>query len=300
VNEYELESETVGREAPQAVTVITGYAGAGKSTALKIFEDEGYFSVENLPIFLLPQLVNGLAARNPGDRLAVVMDSRDASFLGEFQAVFARLQQEAKPITLLFLEASQEVLLRRYSQARRVHPRAEGGSVRDGIHKEREELKVIRQAADWVINTSELTPHELRRRLEEQFAGPHRRPLQITFTSFGFKHGPPVEADLLFDSRFLPNPYFVPDLKGLTGLEAKVANYVLRNEEARRFLDLVGSLLAFLIPQYRREGKSYLTIGIGCTGGRHRSVAVIEHLAKLTGAAVEEEIRICHRDLDRN
>lgn len=282
---------------PFATTVITGYAGAGKSTALKVFEDEGHFGVENLPAFLLPELVHGFAAREraPG-RLAVVMDSRDRAFLREFQAVFARLQ----PLTLLFLEASEEVLLRRYSQVRRVHPHADGGSVREGIRREREELRVLRQSADWIIDTSELTPHDLRRLLVEELGeDAEGRPLMITFISFGFKNGPPVEADLLFDARFLPNPFFVPALSGLTGLESAVATHVLENEEAQRFLDLLQALLAFLIPQYRREGKRYLTIGIGCTGGRHRSVAVSERLAKLIEAVVGGKIRVCHRDLDR-
>jgi RNase adapter protein RapZ len=283
-----------------ATTVITGYAGAGKSTALNVLEDEGHYCVENLPAFLLPELVNGLAARNDhGGRLAVVMDSRDADFPREFQAIFARLQAAARPLTLVFLEASEEVLLRRYSQMRRVHPRAGGDPVREGIRREREELRVLRQAADRIVDTSALTPHQLRLHLLEQLGGPGRRPLRISFTSFGFKHGPPVEADLLFDVRFLPNPYFVPEMSGRTGLEPEVAAYVLDNEAARRFLDLVRPLLAFLIPQYRQEGKTYLTVGIGCTGGRHRSVAMTEKLAKLTGAVAGETIRICHRDLER-
>nr|MDA8164566.1 RNase adaptor protein RapZ [Desulfobacteraceae bacterium] len=222
----------MGLNSSIATTVITGYAGAGKSTALKVLEDEGHYCVENLPAFLLPELVNGLAAR-PGHsgRLAVVMDSRDADFPREFQAVFDQLRAAARPFTVLFLEASEEVLLRRYSQMRRVHPRAGDGPVREGIRREREELKVLRLAADRIIDTSALTPHELRRQLIDQIvADPARRPLQIRFTSFGFKHGPPVEADLLFDVRFLPNPYFVPELSGRTGLEPEVAAYVLDNE----------------------------------------------------------------------
>jgi UPF0042 nucleotide-binding protein len=281
--------------------VITGYAGAGKSTALKVFEDEGHYCVENLPAFLLPELVNGLAARGSHrGRLAVVMDCRDAAFLQEYRAIFDRLQAETRPLTLLFLEASEEVLLRRYSQMRRVHPLAGGGSVREGIHREREELQVIRRAADRIIDTSELTPHELRRCLLAQLAGaPASRPLQVTFTSFGFKHGPPVEADLLFDVRFLPNPYFVAELSDRTGLEAEVAAYVLENDEARRFLDLLQPLLAYLVPAYRQEGKKYLTIGIGCTGGRHRSVAVAEELARRMRLA-GEGVRASHRDLARS
>jgi RNase adapter protein RapZ len=282
-----------------ATLVITGYSGAGKSTALRIFEDQGFYCVENLPIFLLSDLIGGLAKRGDGQRpLAVVIDIRDSAFPGSFFEVLDRWRSSKQPPILLFLEASEEVLLRRYSQMRRVHPLASGRSLRDALRLEREQLAQLRQLADEAIDTSDLSPRELRRHLLHRIgsrAGGHD--LQISFISFGYKFGPPKEADLLLDVRFLPNPFFVPALSGRSGLEPEVADYVLDNETAHCFLSHIRPLLEFLIPQYRREGKAYLTIGVGCTGGRHRSVAVVEELTRNFREAGEATL-IHHRDLD--
>jgi RNase adapter protein RapZ len=284
-----------------ATTVITGCSGAGKSTALKAFEDRGFYCVENLPLFLLADLAAGLAAREDNPRrIAVVTDIRDPAFPQSHADTFAHWRAAARPLTILFLEASEEVLLRRYSQMRRVHPLATGRSLREGLRLEREQLADIRLIADQIIDTSNLTPRDLHRHLLHWIGiREGERDLQISFISFGYKYGPPLEADLLFDVRFLPNPYFVPVLSAKSGLEAEVAGFVIENDDTRRFLDLLRPLLTFLIPQYRREGKAYLTVGIGCTGGRHRSVAMVEELTRSLRAA-GEEVRVCHRDLDRS
>jgi RNase adapter protein RapZ len=284
-----------------SITLITGYSGAGKSTALKVFEDQGYYCVENLPGFLLAELVEGLAVRggNPS-RIAVVTDIRDPAFPRAHIAILSRWRAEGRAVTVLFLEASEDMLLRRYSQVRRVHPLATSKALREGLRLEREQLTLLRESADCIIDSSDFTVHELRQRLLDQISSrPEERILRISFISFGYKHGPPVEADLLFDVRFLANPYFISELTAKSGLEADVATYVLDNDCARNFFSLLLPLLAFLIPQYRREGKAYLTIGIGCTGGRHRSVAVAEEMARVLGAAGERVI-LAHRDLARN
>jgi RNase adapter protein RapZ len=285
---------------PAAATiVITGLAGAGKSTALKLFEDQGYYCVENLPAFLLTQLVEGMAPRMSAARIAVVIDARDSAFAGNHARIFNRWRELSTPFTVLFLEASEETLLRRYSQERRVHPLTAGKSLREGIRLEREQLAGLRESADLVLDTTDCTPHELRRQLLARFASRQaERAMQISFLSFGFKYGSPAEADLVLDVRFLPNPFFIPALSAKSGLEAEVASYVLENELARQFFSLISPLLTFLIPQYHREGKAYLTIGIGCTGGRHRSVAVAEELAGPV-KRTWESVRISHRDLGR-
>ena len=285
---------------PVHLTIITGYSGAGKSTALNAFEDEGYYCVDNLPVFLLPGLVEGLTDRGPYPRrLAVVMDSRDPAFHLDHAPVFERLTGQAT-CRMLFLHASEQALLRRYSQLRRVHPLARSGSLRAGIRAEREQLASLRQEADQLLDTSEFSPHDLRRCLREHFIAPGDGSLvRVSLLSFGYKHGLPEEADLVFDVRFLPNPYFVPDLSPRTGLEPEVAAYVLDNEVAGQFLEHLRPLLAFLLPHYRQEGKAYLTVGIGCTGGRHRSVAVVEALKQVAGQT-GFPVSVVHRDLHRD
>lgn len=281
-----------------SATVITGLSGSGKSTALKALEDLGYYCIDNLPAFLLPELLRGVESRAPQyGRLALVMDARDALFLSSHQEIFARLAENGYTIAILFLEAREELLVRRYSEMRRRHPLAGAGTVRDGIAREREELAAIRRLAHQIVDTSELTPHELRRQVGERYSREHEgHRLHLNLLSFGFKHGPPAEAEILFDVRFLPNPYFVPSLKSGNGLKAEVANYVLENETCREFLAHLLPLLFFLLPQYQKEGKNYLTIGIGCTGGQHRSVAIAEALKeRLAGAGNSVSVR--HRDM---
>ncbi len=282
------------------VVMVSGLAGAGKGAALRTLEDIGYYCIDNLPTFLLPELLAAVAARVEGPRrLAIGMDLRDASFPDSFPALLPALRRDYD-LEFLFIEADDAALLRRFSEMRRPHPLAADTTVRDGIARERQLLAGVRPLADCCIDTSVLPPQGLRQRLRERFgedavAG-EAGGLRVILLSFGFKHGVPMEADLLFDARFLPNPHYVPDLRPHTGREPEVAAFVLDHDEARRFLDLLGELLAFLIPLYRREDKATLTIGIGCTGGRHRSVAVAEAVADRLAATVITPL-VVHREL---
>jgi len=268
--------------------LITGLAGAGKSTALRALEDAGFYCIDNLPVRLLDNL---LASEPPveDERLAVVMDLRDPAF-GEtaLRAVNARM---------VFLEADDGALIQRFQEGRRRHRLAAGGRISDGIAAERRLLAPVRAMAHHVLDTSGLSPHQLKQMVLSLVGGATE--LQVWITSFGFKKGPPPEADMVLDVRFLPNPYFEEELRERTGREAEVADYVLESAQARRFLELLLPLLAWLIPQYRQEGKSYFTLAIGCTGGRHRSVAVVERLAALLGGQ-GLAARIFHRELPEN
>ncbi|MDA8160888.1 MAG: RNase adapter RapZ [Desulfobacteraceae bacterium] len=278
----------------QRLILLTGMSGAGKTTAVKALEDAGFYCIDNLPSFLLPALLADARDRPQLTRLGLVMDARDQGFADAGAALIESLKQDGRQVSVIFLEASDETLLRRYSEMRRRHPFA-SPSLRAGIQGERLRLAAIRALADLVIDTTRLTPHGLRSEMLRDAQGLPQT-LQVGLISFGFKHGPPQEADLILDVRFLPNPYFVPGLRPLTGLDEAVAAFVLNTDPAREFLNRLLPLLRFLIPQYRREGKSYLTIGIGCTGGQHRSVAVAERLRQ----ALKEEtdnLFVSHRDL---
>jgi len=273
--------------------LLTGMSGAGKTTAIKALEDAGYYCIDNLPSFLLPGLLEDTGERPEFSRLALGMDARDQGFVSNSQGILSLLKAYDQQLTTIFLEADDQVLLRRYSEMRRRHPFATP-SVRAGILTERGLLAGIKARADLVIDTSRLTPHGLRSEMLRDAHAPHL--LQVGLVSFGYKHGIPQEADVLFDVRFLPNPFFVPELKPLTGQDPAVAAFVLESDLTREFLDRLLPLLTFLIPQYQREGKSYLTIGIGCTGGQHRSVAIAERLRLLLKAQTET-VFITHRDL---
>ena len=280
--------------SPQLI-LLTGLSGAGKSTASKALEDVGFFCIDNLPAVLLPELLAKVLKTSQG-RLALVMDTRDPEFLRNYKEIFHKLAAGEFEFTIIFLEAADQVLLRRYSAMRRRHP-ASQDSVREGIERERRQLSPIRELANSIIDTSAMTPHDLRGSMLREYDQAGRHGLRIGMLSFGFKKGPPQEADLLFDVRFLANPYFVAELKELSGLNHSVADYVLENPAAREFIDRLVALLRFLIPQYEKEGKTYLTIGIGCTGGHHRSVAVAELLSKILrrdGCSIS----INHRDLE--
>lgn len=276
------------------IILLTGMSGAGKTTAVKALEDVGFYCIDNLPSFLLPGLLKDANRRPELARMALGMDARDQGFVTASQAIIDQLKSSGHQLTIIFLEADDQVLLRRYSEMRRRHPFA-SPSVRAGIEAERMLLAAVKAQADLVIDTSRLTPHGLR---SEMVKDAHRAPqaLQVGLVSFGFKHGVPQEVDVLFDVRFLPNPYFVPELKPLTGVEKAVADFVLDSAPAREFLERLLPLLQFLIPQYQREGKTYLTIGIGCTGGQHRSVAVAERLRQLLQEHTDS-IFITHRDM---
>jgi UPF0042 nucleotide-binding protein len=289
------------------VVVVTGLSGAGKSQALHSLEDLGFFCVDNLPTLLAPQAV-ALCERGEMTRLALGIDVRVRAFLGEVGNVLHLLEAGGqRDLHVLFLDASDETLLHRFSESRRPHPlsaesSAEGAlAVLDGVRIERERLAPLRAQATRIIDTTNTSVHELRRILVAHF-GPTARgaPRMVTrIVSFGFKYGAPVDADLVFDVRFLDNPHFVPELKPLSGLDAPVASYVLGAAESQEFLARTGSLLEYVLPRYAREGKSYLTIAIGCTGGRHRSVAIAEALARRLSGASGGPIAVLHRDVQR-
>jgi UPF0042 nucleotide-binding protein len=292
------------RAARTAVTsrfvVLTGLAGSGKSQAIKALEDLGYFCVDNLPIELLPMLADlTLRAGTEISRAAVVVDIREGKMLEEFPKAFKRLQQKGqlKPV-LIFLEAAEATLVRRFSETRRPHPLAPDRSAIEGIREEKKALQQVRRMADHIVDTSEMTVHELRHAFTSVAAG--RVPgaqLVVTVLSFGFKHGIPVDSDLLFDVRFLPNPHFVPTLRPHTGRDPDVVKYINKSKATHEFLTHTLNLLKFLIPQYVHEGKTYLTIGIGCTGGRHRSVAISEALKKGLSGLPGVRVRVRHRDI---
>ncbi len=293
------------------LVVVTGLSGAGKSTALRALEDLGFFCVDNLPTSVLPET---LAACDAGgiSLVALGIDVRVRSFLGDLGARLDSISSAAsREIALLFLDASDEALLRRFSETRRPHPLStvpetgteERGAmaVLDGIRLERDRLSPLRGRATHTIDTTMLSIHDLRRRIVSSFgpgAGEVPR-MTIRFVSFGFKYGAPVDADLLLDVRFLDDPNFVQVLKHLPGTDPQVIRYVLERDETREFVAKAKDLLAFTLPRYEREGKAYLTMGVGCTGGRHRSVVLAEHLAKELAASTGLSIAVVHRDLGR-
>jgi len=292
------------------VVVVSGLSGAGKSQALHALEDLGFFCVDNLPTLLAPQAVE-LCERGEMTRLALGIDVRVRAFLGEVGNVLELLEAGGqRDLHVLFLDASDETLLHRFSETRRPHPlAAESGvsgsegalAVLDGVRVERERLAPLRARATRVIDTTNMSVHELRRVLVAHFRPASRgAPGMVTrFVSFGFKFGTPVDADVVLDVRFLDNPYFVPGLRALSGLDAPVVNYVLGSVETQEFLRHTRGLLEYVLPRYEREGKSYLTIAIGCTGGRHRSVAIAEALAKDLTSAAGASIGVLHRDVHR-
>lgn len=287
------------RRRPHLV-IITGMSGAGRSHASKVLEDLGFFVIDNLPADLIAEVV-GRADLGEGERhrLAVVVDTRGGLDFGELDEVMRRIAADGVPTTLLFLDADDEVLATRFEESRRPHPVA-GATVTESIAAEREALAVLRERADVIVDTSDRTVHGLRQAVEEAFAGSSEpRPMRVSLTSFGFKHGVPRVLDLLLDVRFLPNPHWDQSLRPLTGLDEPVARYVLDPDDARRFLDLATEMLSFLIPRYEVEGKAYLAIGIGCTGGRHRSVAIVEELARRLQGLGFGEVTRRHRDLER-
>ena len=280
--------------------VVTGLSGAGKSAAIRALEDLGYLCVDNLPTVLIPTLADLILGEGATyDSVAVVVDARDRSFLDQFAGIFKLLRARRDLGTwLIFLEASDEALLRRFSETRRPHPLAPSGSVIEGILAERTRLRRIKKMADKVLDTSDLTVHELRRSFRELSEGGGKQTrLTVTLLSFGYKYGVPVESDLLFDVRFLPNPYFVAELRELTGTHSEVQDYVAAAPATVPFLEMTTNLLRFLIPQYVTEGKSYLTVGIGCTGGRHRSVAVVGELKTRLAGIAGVRWRVKHRDI---
>lgn len=264
----------------KSLVIITGMSGSGKHTAYKSFEDMGYFCVDNLPPALVPRLVQ-LAHASSGKitNMALVVDSRSGESSFELTELFSRLKEFARSCSVLFLEASDEVLARRYSETRRVHPMARDTSLIEGIKKERQELSSLREMADVIIETSRFGVHELRKDIQERYGMENRiSGINLSLISFGFKNGIPLNADLLFDVRFLPNPFFIEELKSMTGEDPGVVDYMMNFPETSEIIGRILEMLMYLLPRFAREGKSYCTVAIGCTGGRHRSVMVVNEL----------------------
>jgi UPF0042 nucleotide-binding protein len=280
------------------LVVITGFSGAGKSTAMNVFEDAGYFCVDNLP----PEMIRGLLDlfRHPGQKIrraAVVCDVRGGEFFDSLVEVLDELPRSGLTHRLLFLDADDGTLMTRYQETRRRHPLAPEGSVMSGIAAERAALAPLRERADLVIDTTGLAAASLRRRIvNDMLPKATGRRLAVTFSSFGFKHGPVRDADLAFDVRFLPNPHYVDDLRPLTGRDPRVVEYIARDGKLDEFYERLHALLDFLLPQYVAEGKAHLTVAIGCTGGRHRSVAIAEHLAERYRGREGLIVEVIHRD----
>ena len=283
----------------QPFIVLTGLSGSGKSQAIRALEDLGYFCVDNLPTTLIPTLAK-LSARRGGniEKVAIVVDVRERDFLSKFPTIFQRLRKMPRlnPV-LIFLEASNEALVRRFSETRRPHPLAPDRSVREGIADERAQMNAIRDMADEIVDTSDMTVHELRQFFMNLSRDRSRAPLVVTLLSFGYKHGVPVDADLAFDMRCLPNPHFVPTLRRRTGRDRAVASFMEKESSAREFMDRLEHYLRYVIPHYVNEGKSYLTVAIGCTGGRHRSVMVAERLRRGLSDIDGARVRVRHRDI---
>jgi UPF0042 nucleotide-binding protein len=282
------------------VTIITGMSGAGRSAAADVLEDLGFFVIDNLPPALVVKVAElGKGAEGP-QRFGLVIDVRSGEFVDDLVGALAELREMGASTRVLFLDAPDDVLVRRYEESRRKHPLAAGDRVSDGIANERQLLEDLKGRADIVVDTGELNVHELRDRLRELFDEDHRAgALQTSIVSFGYKHGLPIDVDLVFDCRFLPNPHWVDELRPLTGTDPRVRDYVLEQPETAPFLDALERLFALLIPAYVREGKSYLSIGVGCTGGRHRSVVIATELARLLEHHGVSPL-VHHRDLARD
>ena len=279
--------------------VITGLSGSGKSTAARALEDRGFFVVDNLPLVMLPDFTRRIGEElTPDTGLAVVIDVRNRNFLTQYQEVFGAVRERGYQLDVLFFEASDDVLQRRYSETRRSHPLAVAESVQQGIERERVQLQELRSAATRVIDTSGLNSRQLRELVSGVLGETDQPLLIVSLESFGYRYGLPPSADLVFDVRFLPNPHYVEDLRPLTGLDRKLRNYVLEQPACGDFREHLRRLLGFLLPHYREEGKSYLTVAIGCTGGRHRSVSIVEDLYHCFPDS-QVVLRINHRDIDK-
>ena len=278
--------------------LVTGMSGAGRSTAARALEDLGWFVVDNLPPALLPQAVDEVKSDQENERLAVVVDARGGTMFEDLDESLAGIRAQGVDLRVLFLEAGDNELVRRFESSRRPHPLQGSGGILDGLVRERALLGDMRSRADLVIDTSSLNVHDLRRKIDAAFGGDEKVALRATVMSFGFKYGIPVDADIVCDVRFLPNPYWVPELRDLTGLDPAVSDYVTDPADARDFLDRQAAILDLVSDGYLREGKRYVTVAIGCTGGKHRSVAMAENLAaRLVKVGVE--VLVVHRDLGR-
>ncbi len=289
-----------GRHKPRKqpeIVIISGLSGSGKSHAANALEDLGYFCVDNLPIQLLPGFVAFLKSSGT-PRAALVVDMREPNFVAAFGPALAKLMRQAMKVNLVFLEASDATLIRRFSETRRAHPLATNQPVRDGLREEKQALAPVRRLADFIVDTSNLSVHQLKNYIKEHFGALQEgRGLVLTVLSFGFKLGPPAEADLVFDVRFLKNPHFEPKLRRLTGLDPRIVRFLKKAPGTLEFQAKLKDFLSFVVPKYVAEGKAYLTVGIGCTGGRHRSVMIARELAHELEQIEGVTVRVRHRDL---
>jgi UPF0042 nucleotide-binding protein len=283
---------------PMRMVVVTGLSGSGRSAAMKAFEDIGFYCVDNLPLELLSAFVEFAQGSEEASRSAIGVDIREKGFAERFPALYGELKTGGRAIEMLFLDAVDQAIVRRFSETRRPHPLARGATpLLDGIRQERTALAGVKKLADRIIDTSDYTVHDLRQVIERHYSeGGAGRPMVITLVTFGYKYGIPYDVDLLFDLRFLPNPHFVPELRPFTGEDPRVREYVMARPDSVEFLDKLQGFVEYLLPRYRSEGKSYLTIGFGCTGGKHRSVTVSLLIAERLRQS-GHEVNIKHRDV---
>jgi UPF0042 nucleotide-binding protein len=278
--------------------ILSGVSGSGKSTVVKALEDLGYFCVDNLPPTLIPTFIE--LCENSAEHIrkaALVMDVREGVFFERAPEVITELKEKGHLVELLFLESSDQAIVKRYKETRRKHPLSTNGNILRGIQKERKMLSKIKNLADYLIDTSDLNVHQLRELVQGTFEKTKSRRISINFLSFGYKYGFPYDADVILDVRFLPSPHFIESLKDLTGSDRRVKDFVLENEDTRKFIEKLVDLLKFLIPRYEKEGKSYLTVAIGCTGGKHRSTVIVNEVAE-TFKHLSPTVR--HRDISKN
>ena len=292
---------TQHQDQPLHPVIITGLSGGGLSTAAKIFEDKGYFVSQNLPPQLILELVGMSTAKDsPVSRLAVVTDVRARKFNGSLMNTISEIKKLGFAPFILYLEARDDVLIRRFDSVRRTHPLQDGDTLQHGIEREREALEPVRDIADVIIDTTNQSVHDLRRSIEASIGELATWKQHVTLESFGFKHGSPRDADIVLDVRFLPNPYWVPELREFRGVDKPVSDYVLSREDAEPFIDNFVRLLSSTLEGYQHEGKDFITVGVGCTGGHHRSVAVAEEIGRRLQQKPRLEVNVLHRDLCRN
>ena len=281
------------------IIILSGLSGSGKSTAVKALEDIDYFCVDNIPTLLIPKFIDlCLNSELKLSKIAMVIDIRihDTSSLSNFDQFIISIREKVNTLNILFLDSKNEVLIKRFKETRRKHPLSKDGNILDSVEEEREILESVRKISDHVIDTSEYNVHELKEHIHRIFSSPDSDMFSLNISSFGFKHGYPIDADIVLDARFLPNPYFVDSLKKLDGNNKKIKDFVLSSSESAEFITKISDLLEFLIPKYRKEGKSYLNLAIGCTGGKHRSVVITN---ELVNSFKELEPSLKHRDINK-